>query len=655
MAKRKWGFDTTDLDTNVRPQDDFYKYANGGWMKANTIPHDEAMWGTFQMLRKRTEHQIKAILDELMRKRAKSGTPEQIIGDFFRSGMDAKRRNALGMRPLLPLLEKIRGIEDRAGLFALINELHQSGLGVPWGAVAGQDDKKSDANILHLYQDGLGMPDRDYYLKDDAESKRVRAAYQRHLARMFALLGESSKTAAASAATVYALEERLAKASMRKEDRRNPDKVYNKMSSGALKKLAPGYPWAEYFTAIGAPDLRSLNVMQPQFVRAAASLLKAAPLENWKTYLMWHVASDAAPYLSEEFEQANFDFYGTVLSGQRQMKAPWRRVLAVVNGSLGEELGKLYVKKHFPPEAKRAIDELVSNLFAAFCARLAALDWMSPATKRAALAKLAKMDRKIGYPKRWKTYRGLAIKPGDYFGNVLRSARFEQRRNIKKLKKPVDRSEWFMYPQTVNAYYNPGTNEIAFPAAILQPPYFGPDQDAGINYGAIGGVIGHEITHGFDNDGSKYDARGNLRKWWTPADRKRFERKAALLKRQFDRYELHGLKVNGKLTLGENIADLGGYAIALDAYRKHLEKNPAENASIGSFTPVQRFFLGMAQDWRELVRPEAEKTLILTNEHAPHELRTNGPASNLPQFYAAWNVKKGDKLYRAPRDRAKIW
>ncbi|MGH7175102.1 MAG: M13-type metalloendopeptidase, partial [Minisyncoccia bacterium] len=322
---------------------------------------------------------------------------------------------------------------------------------------------------------------------------------------------------------------------------------------------------------------------------------------------------------------------------------------------LGEELGKLYVKKHFSPEAKRAIDELVSNLFTAFRARLEALDWMSPRTKRAALAKLAKMDRKIGYPKKWKSYRGLVVTSEDYFGNVLRSARYEQRRNIKKLGKPVDRGEWHMYPQTVNAYYNPGTNEIAFPAAILQPPYFGPTQDAGINYGAIGGVIGHEITHGFDNDGSKYDGRGNLRKWWTPADRTRFERRAAVLKRQFDRYKLHGLPVNGKLTLGENIADLGGYAIALDAYQRHLEQHPAERQELEGLSAEQRFFLGMAQDWRELVRPEAEKTLILTNEHAPHELRTNGPAGNLPEFYAAWGVKKGDKLFRAVKDRAKIW
>jgi putative endopeptidase len=337
----------------------------------------------------------------------------------------------------------------------------------------------------------------------------------------------------------------------------------------------------------------------------------------------------------------------------KEMKPLWRRTLAVVNGSLGEELGKLYVKKHFPPSAKKEMNKLIDNLFAAYRERLKKLDWMSTTTKKRALTKLSLMARKIGYPDKWKGYKGLVVRSDDYFGNMMRSSAYEQRRNMKKLKKPVDRSEWHMYPQTVNAYYNPGTNEIAFPAAILQPPYFGPELDAGINYGAIGGVIGHEITHGFDNDGSKYDGKGNLLKWWTPEDRKRFERKAKVLENQFNQYELHGVKVNGKLTLGENIADLGGYAIAFDAYKRHLATTKTQ--VVDGFTPEQRFFFGMAQDWKEITRPESLKTMMLTNEHSPHEFRVNGPASNLESFYEAFGVKKGDKLYREPKNRAKIW
>ena len=401
------------------------------------------------------------------------------------------------------------------------------------------------------------------------------------------------------------------------------------------------------------PEKQNFADMHPQFVKEVSRMLNTTSIADWKIYLSWHITLEAASFLSEKFVQTNFNFYGKVLSGTKEMKPLWRRTLGVVNGSLGEELGKIYVKKHFPPSAKHAMNELITNLFAAYRDRMKKLDWMSATTKKRALKKLSMMVRKIGYPDKWKNYRGLLIRPDDYFGNILRSSRYEQRRNMRKLKKPVDRSEWHMYPQTVNAYYNPGTNEIAFPAAILQPPYFGPDLDAGINYGAIGGVIGHEITHGFDNDGSKYDDKGNLRKWWTPEDRKRFERKAKVLQRQFNQYELHGVKVNGKLTLGENIADLGGYAIAFDAYRRHLAKS--KTRIIDGFTPEQRFFLGMAQDWKEISRPESQKTLILTNEHSPHEFRVNGPASNLPEFYEAFGVKKGHKLYREPGTRAKIW
>ncbi len=654
MKKKGWGFDTQDMDPSIRAQDDFFRHVTGTWMKQNEIPADESAWGSFIILRKSTETKLKNILAEFVKlKRVTKGTPEQLIRDFYHSGMDIATRNKLGARPLEPLLEKIDAITAKSDLIAFITELHLLGIGLPWAAVVAPDDKNSDVNIIHMYQSGLGMPDREYYLSDKPEQVRVRNAYTLHVANLFKLLGEDKNAAKKKAGIVLALETSLAKASTPKEDARNPDKVYHKMSVSQLRKIAPMIAWPTYFSTIGANNLRSLNVMHPKFMKEVNCLIEKTSITDWKTYLSWHIVLEAASYLSEEFVQTNFNFYGKVLSGAKEMKQLWRRTLAVVNGSLGEELGKIYVKEYFPPSAKRAMDELITNLFTAYRERIKQLDWMSAITKKRALKKLSMMVRKIGYPDKWKSYKGLEILANDYFGNILRSSRYEQRRNMRKLKKPVDRSEWHMYPQTVNAYYNPGTNEIAFPAAILQPPYFGPELDAGINYGAIGGVIGHEITHGFDHEGSKYDGKGNLHKWWTPKDRKHFERKAKVLEEQFNQYELHGVKVNGKLTLGENIADLGGYSIAFDAYKRHLAKTKTK--IVDGFTPEQRFFLGMAQDWKEISRPESQKTMMLVDEHSPHEFRVNGPTSNLLEFYEAFSVKKGDKLYREPKDRAKIW
>ncbi|MDO8623779.1 MAG: M13 family metallopeptidase [bacterium] len=654
MKRKGWGFDMRDIDKRVRPQDDFYNYANGSWFKKNSIPHDEARWGTFLILRKKTDQELMRILRTLTKKvRAPRGSEVQQIRDLYRSGMDMKSRNRLDAKPIAALLKKIESIRSKKDMLKVVAELHRYGIGVLWGASVDQDEKNSDWNVLHLYQNGLGLPDREYYLSQKPEQVRVRTAYVVHVARMFSLLGDGRKKAAHKAGTVLAIETKLAKASMKKEDLRDPHKTYHKMNLSALQKLAKNVSWRNYFTIIGAKLPGGMNVRQPDFMKAVSKLLVKIPAEEWRAYLTWHAMSDASPYLSERYVRASFDFYGKVLTGTTKMKPLWRRSLTVVNGSLGEALGKLYVEKHFPKEAKRKMDELVSNLFVSYEDRLKKLDWMSPATKKRALKKLHMMNRKIGYPDKWKSYKGLVVSPTDFFGNILQSSLYEHRRNIKKLGKRVDRSEWHMTPQTVNAYYNPCTNDIAFPAAILQPPYFGPKQDDALNYGAIGGVIGHEITHGFDDEGSKFDGHGDLKMWWSKADRQRFERKARVLGKQFDAYALHGVHVNGKLTMGENIADLGGYAIALDAYHRHLEKTG--HTVLDGLTPAQRFFFGVALDWRQLTRPEAEKMLILTDPHAPVMFRTNGPASNLPEFYEAFGVKKGHKLYRAPKDRAKIW
>ena len=660
MKKSGWGFDANDLDMSVRPQDDFYHHAAGGWLMNNPIPKTESRWGSFMELRYNTDRQLRAILADLetpemsSRGKIKKGSSEQLIRDFYRSGMDMKRRNALGAKPLLPFFRQVQGLKSTKDLLALVADLHKIGVGVLWGTAVDQDSKKSTKYALHIYQDGLGMPDRDYYLKNDAESKRVRDAYLPFLEKMFKLIGDTPKVARANAATVLALETKLAEASMKKEDARDAEKVYNRKTISQLSKIAPTVDWARYFKKTGAGAPAAVIVMQPEFLSAVSKLLTEVPLEDWKTYLRFHITSDHAGYLSDTFIKTSFSFYGTVLGGAKVIKPLWRRVLNVVNGHLGEPLGKIYVDKHFPAEAKAKMNVLVDDLFEAYEARLKALPWMTPATKKKALKKLASMNRKIGYPDKWKSYAGLTITPNDYVGNATRSALHGHAREMKKLKKPIDRGEWFMFPQTVNAYFAPNLNDIVFPAAILQPPFFNVDADDALNYGSIGTVIGHEITHGFDDQGSKYDHNGNLKSWWTDEDRKSFEKRAEIIKKQYDAYTVaDGVHVNGQLTLGENIADLGGFAIAYDAYQLRLKKTGRKD--LDGYTPEQRFFLGTALFERENSRPEFQKTQVLTDPHSPSEFRINGPASNMEPFYDAFGVKKGDGLYREPEVRTTVW
>lgn len=624
-------------------------------MKMNPIPPNESRWGSFIQLRLSVDRQLRTILQDLLAlKRVTPGSPEQLIRDFYSSGMDMKRRNALGITPLAPFRKRITSIATLKDFERVVAELAPLGVEVPWVTMLDQDDKDSTKYVLRIGQGGLGMPDRDYYLKKDAESLRVRTAYVTYVETLYRYMGRSAKEAEAQARAHLAIETQLAEASMKKEDRRDPHKSYHNMRIAQVQKLAPAINWELYLKRIGAGKLSRVIVNHPQFLETASQMLSSIPLEDWKHYLEWHLVNDYAGALSARFKKLTFSFYGTVLTGTKQMRPLWRRVLTTVNGGLGELLGQIYVKKHFPPEAKKKMEELVDDLFVAFEARVKGLDWMTPATKKKALLKLKALNRKIGYPDKWKSYKGLVIRADDYVGNIMRVTEYEHRREMKKLGKPVDRGEWFMYPQTVNAYFSPNLNDIVFPAAILQPPFFSINADDAYNYGSIGAVIGHEMTHGFDDSGAEFDAKGNLKSWWTPEDHKRFKARAEVLRKQFDQYEVaDGVKVNGKLTLGENIADLGGVAIALDAYRLRAEKRAKPD--IAGFTPTQRFFLGFAVFERENVRPEFEKMQVLTDPHSPGKFRINGPASNIPDFYEAFGVKKGDKLYRPPASRAKIW
>lgn len=655
--KKTWGFDTKELDTKVRPQDDFYHYANGGWLSRTTLPKEESRWGTFMMLRKKTDEQLHALVQELSKmKRAPKGSPEQLVGDFFASGMDEKRREKLGLTPLAPFFARILKLTKREQLTDLLVYLHTLGVGVLWSADVDQDLKQSERYALYLGQGGLSLGDRDYYLKDDPESKRVRTAYEKHLLALLKLSGHTAAESARRAGIVLAIETELAQHSMDKVDARDFDKIYHKMTAAKLAKRAPSIDWVLYLKKLGAQKAGDLLITQPEFFTELERTLSKYSMPEWQVYFEWHVLNEFANLLSPRFVRQSFAFYGKVMSGVTAQRPLWRRVLSVVNGSLDEELGKLYVQRHFPPEAKVKMMKLVADLFDAYEARLRALTWMSSQTKVKAVRKLRAMHPKIGYPNKWKGYRGLTIVKDDYVGNVLRTIAFEHKREMKRLGKKIDRDEWHMSPQTVNAYFAPTLNDIVFPAAILQPPFFDLQADDAHNYGAIGTVIGHEMTHGFDDQGAKFDASGNMRTWWSKEDKTQFEKKTALLAKQFDAYTVaDGVHVNGKLTLGENVADLGGAAIAYDAYKVHLEKHPEENVDIDGFSPTQRFFLGFALFERELSRPEFQKMQVLTDPHSPGIYRINGPASNMEQFYKAFDVKKGDALYRAPSARAKIW
>jgi len=643
-VKKGWGFDTQNIDKAVRPQDDFYRYANGTWLKNTKIPEVESRWGAFTMLRFNTEQQLKKLVKT---------TRNPLIRNVHASAMDMATRNKLGSKPLEPLRKTVRAAGSVPELLDIVARHHVLGVSGLFGSMIDQDSKDSTKYRLHLWQGGLGMPDRDYYLLDQPEQKRVRAAYGKHIEKLLMLAGHGKKHAAKAREVVMKIETKLAEASMRKEDTRDPEKTYHKLSTKQLQKLAPRINWPRYFALTHTKGLDTVIVGQPDFF-TALTMLGEVSLEEWKIYIEWHLTNSLASVLSEKFIKENFWFYGTVMTGTKKMRPLWRRALGAVGGTVGYELGKEYVKAYFPPAAKRAMDQLVTDLFDVYEERMHQLDWMSPATKKKAVVKLRAMTRKIGYPTKWKGYKGLVLKKNDYFGNMLRSSEYEHKRETKKLKAPIDRTEWHMTPQTVNAYCNFGMNEIVFPAGILQWPFFDLLADAAINYAGIGTVIGHEMTHAFDDQGAKFDHKGNMKSWWADTDKKKFEHKGSLIKAQYDAYEVaDGVKVNGQLTLGENIADLGGLVIGWDAYQKYLERNGRK--VIDGLSPEERFFLGFAQMERELTRPEYQKMQVLTDPHSPAPFRINGPLANFEPFYKMFGVKKSDKLYKDPAKRAKIW
>lgn len=567
--------------------------------------------------------------------------------------MDEARIEKLGATPLTPYFAQIDQMKNKKDLAKLLGHFHAQGLSGVFGFYAAQDEKNSSMIILNMYQGGLGMGNRDYYTEDDAHSKELRTKYVEYMAQMFELLGENNSNAKKIADKVMALETKLALTSLTRVEQRDPIKNYNKMSFAQFKKLVPEFDFTDYFKALGKANPGDINVTSMKFFQGINEIIKSTPMEDWKLYMKWQTINDNAAFLSNKFVDANFDFFGTVFSGRKKNLPRWKRVLNVASGSLGEAIGQLYVKKYFPPEAKSRMLELVGNLRKALSLRINNLTWMSDVTKAKAQEKLAAINVKIGYPDKWRSYQGLDITRENYFQNLINASAFETKYQLSKVGKPVDRSEWDMTPQTVNAYYSPNMNEIVFPAAILQPPFFNVDADDAVNYGGIGGVIGHEMTHGFDDQGRQYDKQGNLNDWWTADDAKKFEEHTKRLVDQYNSYKIIDSHVNGELTLGENIADFGGITIAWEAYQ--LSQKSKKIAKIDGFTPAQRFLLSWAQVWRTNVRDEEALKRLRDDVHSPAEARVNAVMPNFPLFYEAFGVQPGDKLYRAPEERAIIW
>lgn len=654
LAPLTSGIDRSHIDAAVRPQDDLYRHLNGKWLDSFEIPADKARYGSFTKLSDDAEANLKAIIDSASTATgSKAGSEAQQIGDLYKSFMAEATIEANGLKALDGSLKSIAALPDAKAVPATMATLTLLGVGTPFVPYVHQDNKDSTRYVVDLYQYGLGLPDRDYYLKDTEKYVQTRTQYRAHIEKMLGLAGD--KDAAAKAKAIFGFETELAKLQWDKVENRDPLKTYNKFELAKLAELAPGFDFTSWLAAGSmAGKVDYLIVSQPSYITGMAKLLQSAPLDTWKAYLQWRVISEYAPYLPKAFVDESFAFYGTALRGIPQNEARWKRGVALVESSVGEALGKLYVEKHFPAENKARMETLVSNLLAAYKSSIDTLPWMSEATRKEAQAKLAKFSPKIGYPVRWKDYSKLVITPDDLVGNVARARAVSYQMEMAKLGKPIDREEWGMTPQTVNAYYNPEKNEIVFPAAILQPPFFNAAADDAVNYGGIGAVIGHEISHGFDDQGSQYDGDGNLRQWFTEDDLKNFKARTAALVAQYAAYEpVKGYHVNGELTLGENVADLSGLAIAYKAYKLSLGGKPAP--VIDGLTGDQRFYLGWAQVWRGKDR-EAEAIRRLTvDPHSPPGIRGNGSLVNQAGFYEAFEVKEGDKMYLAPEARVSIW
>jgi putative endopeptidase len=646
------GVDTTGFDRSVRPQDDFFAFVNGGWLKRTQIPADRTSTGTFLALRDESQAALRAIIDSVSAAQNAPGTTGQKVGDLYRSYMDTARIEQLGVTPIRGDLDRIAAVTSREQYPQLFAALRRIGVASPFAFGVGQDQGNSSRYAVSISQAGLGLPDRDYYLVDNERNTAIRNAYVQYLETLLRLSGTAD--AAGAARRVLAFETSLARIQWDRTRNRDRNATYNPTSVADLQARTPGFRWSTYLTTAGLPSIDSVIVRQPDYLNAVDALLASTPVEDVKTYLTARVLDPAAAYLSRDFREARFAFRGRVLSGQEQERPRWQLGVNAVEGVLGEAVGSIYVERHFSPESKARMEELVANLMAAYREAIDELEWMSPATKAEAQAKLANFTVKIAYPDKWRDYSALEMRPDDLLGNVRRATAFEYADMIGRLGKPVDRTEWGMTPQTVNAYYNPVNNEIVFPAAILQPPFFNLSADDAVNYGAIGAVIGHEISHGFDDQGRKSDGQGNLRDWWTAQDAAAFEQRANMLVEQYSAFEpIPGARVNGRLTLGENIGDVSGVAIAYRAYKKSLEGRQAP--VIEGFTGDQRFFLGFAQVWRSMAREEALRQQLLTDPHSPGMYRTNGVLANVPAFYEAFNVRPGDRMYLPPERRVKIW
>ncbi len=657
FAQQKGSFDMNNFDATVRPQDDFFMYANGGWMKKTKIPDNELRWGAFNEIGDRNRAILREIVESSAAKSAKAakGSATQLIGDMFASGMDSARIEALGKKPLEPMFEALQGIKSKEDIVMMIAALQTKSVGTVLGVFVGPDAKNSTANTVQLGAGGLSLPSRSYYLETSPRITKIREEFLVHMEKMFQMIGEDSATSKRSAQAVMAIEKRFAEAQRTAVENRNPQKRYNKKSLADLRQMTFNINWEKYFETVGLKGIDTVLVGQPEFIATVDRAVGDFTTEEWKTYFKWHITSTFAPFLASNLEKEDFRFFSTILNGVKEQQPRWRRVLGTVDGGLSDALGELYVAKAFTPEAKKRMAEMIENIREAFAERIRTRAWMSEETKPQALRKLNAIMYKIGYPDKWRKYEGVEIKADDFVGNFLRVRAFARKEMLDKYGKPVDKTEWGMTPPTVNAYYSPVKNEIVFPAGILQPPLFEITMDDAVNYGAIGGVIGHELSHGFDDQGSQFDAEGNLKNWWSADDKKKFGERTQVVVSQFSNFTvLDSVKVNGELTLGENIGDLGGLTIAYAALEKSWAKK-GKPKNIDNFTPEQRFFLGWATGWRAKMRDEALLNQIKTDPHSPAYFRVNGPLMNMPSFINAFGIKQGDKMFIPVEKRAEIW
>jgi len=656
-ATSNW-IDVDQLDSSIGACENLNQFVNGKWLAANPVPADRTTWGSFEILQERSLEVQHEILEAAAKNPpADAASIEARLGNFYASGMDVESINKVGIAPIEPELAKIDAIEDAADIAAYLADAHARGLGQVFWFTDEADFKNSRMTIAYAFQAGLGLPERGYYLDDKEDYKTIRAAYLEHIARTLELAGAKPADAKASAQQIMAFEARLAEASLAPVELRDPDNQYHYLGVADAEKVTPHFSWARFFEAQGLDGVKGFSLSQPKFFAEFDKMLTSVPVEQWRAYLRFHTIDDASPYLADRFADENFDFYGRTLRGQKEQKPRWKRVLNTIESNMGMALGESYVEKTFPPEAKQRAEKLVTNLRTALKARIQKLDWMSDATKAKAIEKWDSFMPKIGYPDEWRDWSGLAIGRDSYIGNVLAATKFNHDWHMAKIGKPVDRKEWGMTPQTVNAYYNPLQNEIVFPAAILQAPFFDPNADDALNYGGIGAVIGHEMTHGYDDQGSQFDAQGNYNNWWTAEDSEKFKARTGKLVQQFDDYvAIDDLHVKGQLTLGENIADLGGLNVAWDALQVALAQDPDEaKKKIDGYTQGQRFFLNFAYIWRRNFQPEELKVRLNTDPHAPAPFRAIAAPSNMPAFAEAFGCKAGDKMVRDDEHRVKIW